>query len=61
MTKSMYSLPSTSHTFDPSERVVTMGYTISFQACLKPAAERGSARMGRLSAAIFFDFGVRPV
>jgi len=37
ITKSTYSLPSTSQILDPSERVVVIGYTISFQSCLKPA------------------------
>src|SRR5579863_10121656 len=57
----MYSLPSTSHTFDPLERVVTIGYTISFQSCLKPEAESGSARTGRFCAASLFDCAVRRV
>jgi hypothetical protein len=61
ITKSTYSLPSTSQTLEPSDRVVTMGYTISFQSCLKPAAERGSARKARFSATSSFDLAVRRV
>src|SRR2546425_1148311 len=61
ITKSTYSFASTSQIFDPSDRVVAMGYTISFQICLNPATDRGSARTGRFCMASFFEPAVRRV
>ena len=61
LTRSTYSLPSTSQSFEPDERSATIGYTISFQIGRKPATERGSARRARCAAVSCFEPAVRAV
>src|SRR5260370_11191076 len=56
---SMYSLPSTSQSFEPEERSVTMGYTISFHWERKPATTLGSAKGWRYAWVRRFDSAVR--